>query len=118
MTHFEYLAISVSILISVAVARLVSGLPHALQNGRRSTLHWGWLSIWLWAIVVSWWSIWTYRDLEWTFARYLLFLVINGPLLFIAYTLVPDSAEPVDSWRAHFFPSGIASSVPAWRSMH
>ena len=103
MTHFEYLAVSVAILISVAVARIVSGLPHALEASRRFSLHWGWMSLWLWGIAVSWWNIWIYRDLEWTFVRFLLFLAINGPLLFIAYILVPDNPEQVTSWKEHFY---------------
>jgi hypothetical protein len=103
MTHFEYLAVSAAILISVAVARIVSGLPHALEVSRRFSLHWGWMSLWLWGITVSWWNIWIYRDLEWTFVRFLLFVALNGPLLFISYTLVPDNPEQVTSWKEHFY---------------
>ena len=61
------------------------------------------MAVWLWGFVVSWWNIWIYRDLEWTFLRFLLFLSINGPLLFIAYTLVPDNPEQVGSWKEHFY---------------
>jgi len=103
MTHFEYLAVSVAMLISVAVARIISGLPHAVEAHRRFLLHWGWMLLWLWAITVTWWNIWIYRDLDWTFVRFLLFLAMNGPLLFIAYTLVPDNPEQVASWKDHFY---------------
>jgi hypothetical protein len=103
MSQFEYLAISVAILISIAVARMISGLPHALSGARRYLLHYGWIIVWLWGIVMSWWGIWNYRELEWTFVRFLLFLSPSGPVLFIAYTLVPDNPERVESWKEYFY---------------
>lgn len=102
MTQFEYLAISLAILISIAVARMVSGLPYALAGARRYVLHYGWTIVWLWGVVMSWWGIWNYRDVEWTFLRFLLFLSPSGPVLFIAYTLAPDNPERVASWKEYF----------------
>ena len=102
MTQFEYLAISLAILISIAVARMVSGLPHAFATERRYVLHYGWIVVWLWGLLMSWWGIWSYRDLDWTFIRFLMFLSPAGPVLFIAYTLVPDNPERVASWQDHF----------------
>ena len=102
MTQFEYLAVSVAILISIAVARIVSGLPHTLAGGRRYVLHYGWTVVWLWSLVISWWGIWSYRDLEWTLVRFLLFLSPSGPVLFVAYTLVPENPERVATWKEYF----------------
>ena len=103
MSQFEYLAVGVAMLISIAVARMISGLPHSVGRERRYPLHYGWILVWLWGIVMSWWGIWNYRDLEWTFIRFLLFLSLSGPVLFIAYTLVPDDPERVGSWQDYFY---------------
>jgi hypothetical protein len=54
-------------------------------------------------MLMSWWGIWNYRDLDWTFVRFLMFLSPSGPLLFVAYSLVPDNSERIASWREHFY---------------
>jgi hypothetical protein len=102
MTHFEYLSVSVSIMLSLAAARAIGGLPQALESGRRYWLHASWIFTWLWVLVTSWWNIWEYRSAEFSFPAFLLLLSPSGPLLFLCSVLVPANPDRVASWREYF----------------
>ena len=78
MTLFEYLAIAYSLVFSFAALRLVAGLPHAIDASRRYFVHVGHVYIVLFATVGTFWTLWSVRDLEWTFARFLLQLAGPG----------------------------------------
>ena len=43
MTIFEYLSVSISILLSLAIVRLLNGLPHLTTSPKRYWVHVGWV---------------------------------------------------------------------------
>jgi hypothetical protein len=67
MTLFEYLAIAFGLLYSVAALRVLGGLPVALAQGLRSSLHLTLTVVNLLLIATSFWTFWSLRDVEWTF---------------------------------------------------
>jgi hypothetical protein len=103
VTLFEYLAIAYSLVFSSAAIRLVSGLPHAVHSGRRYYVHLLHVFLLLFALVLVFWSFWSFHDLQWNLFRFLSLLTGPGLLYFLACTLVPDSPSSVTSWRDHFF---------------
>lgn len=103
MTLFEYLAAGYVLMLSFAVLRAISGLPHALRPGRRYWIHVSWLLTTLFLCVLVFWSFWTYRQIEWTLFRFMNSLAV--PALLYAFTslLVPTDPAAVAAWREHFF---------------
>lgn len=103
MSEFEYLLFIVALLLSFAIARLVGGISQVLEPGRRNWIHTTWVLGTMGNIMLSWWIIYLYIDVEWTFALFSLWLLPTGMLLYVANMLVPDNARTVESWRDHWF---------------
>ena len=102
MTLFEYLAIAFSIVFSMSAMRLASGLPHAAQAKRRDFVHLSHTVGLLVATAGVFWLFWGYRDVSWTFPRFVLALANPAILYVAASTLIPDNPEAIESWRDHF----------------
>jgi len=103
MTLFEYLIVVSSIILSMGMIRLVSGLPSAFTKGP-FWVHFLWLIATLIGHALYWWQLWSAHEfVEWNFARFLYILL--GPLLLYsqAVTLVPANPDEVSSWRERFF---------------
>ena len=104
MTLFEYLAVSVSIVLSFGVIRLLDGLPHVLKSERRYWVHIIWVVNVLWAHAQLWWTFWSYNTVVvWNYPRFLLALLAPAVLYSIAITVVPSASGSVSSWRKHFY---------------
>ena len=103
MTLFEYLATASSLLYSIAALRVLGGLPGALAPGKRYPLHLALSFNLLLLILLSFWTFWSLRDVEWTFRGFTLALFIPGLLYYCAAVLVPENPERVASWREHYF---------------
>ena len=104
MTLFEYLAVFLSIVLSFGVIRLLDGLPPALTQGRRYSIHATWVILVLLMHVQYWWVFWSYSTgVTWNYPRFL--VVLASPLLLysLAITLVPREPDRVESWRDHFY---------------
>jgi hypothetical protein len=104
LSLFEYVTIAFSLIFSFSVMRLVGGIPHSLDPGRRYWLHALHVGFQLVASAGSFWANLDYRDLEeWTFPAFL--LVLAGPSLFYfnATVLIPDAPATIESWRVHYF---------------
>ena len=89
--------------MSFAVARLIGGLPQALEPERRYWIHAVWVVSAIANLVLSWWLIFMYREVDWTFVLFALWLTPTGFLLYSANILVPENADGVESWRDHFY---------------
>ena len=103
MTLFEYLAIAFSLVFSFAAVRLVGGLPSALAPGRRYWVHAAFVFHELLRVAAGFWAFWSFRDVAWTFPKYLLALVGPGVVYFLAAALVPEEPAAVESWRELYF---------------
>ena len=103
MTLFEYLAAGYVLILSLAVVRGISGVAYALRRSSRYGVHLAYLSIVLANCLVSFWVFWFFRDVEWTFYRFVATLAI--PVLFYVHVsvLVPPDPSTVSSWQVHFF---------------
>lgn len=103
MTLFEYLAIAFSLVLSFAAMRLVGGLPYALERTRRYPVHLGVLGLLLFSIPIVFWAFWSYRDVTWTFPKFLLGLASPATMYFLTATLIPENPGEVPSWREYYY---------------
>ena len=103
MTLFEYLAAGFVLILSFAVMRGMSGVPYALRPVARHWVHFAYVSIALANCLITFWVFWFTRDVEWTFFRFVIALLV--PILFYVQVslLVPQDPSTVSSWEAHFF---------------
>jgi hypothetical protein len=103
MTHFEYLSVAVSIVLSISVAQLVVRLRDVLARDRRYWVHALWVAETLWLHVGVWWGYWQFHALE-TWNLGVFALVILGPalILFASSTLVTASEDLGPTWEDRF----------------
>ncbi|HXI88299.1 MAG TPA: hypothetical protein VNH64_12625 [Parvularculaceae bacterium] len=97
MTPFEFVAILLSILFSIAIAHMMqsfAGLARAADRIRFSGLHATWsLSVFV-SVLANWLSVWQLRGLEeWT-TGYILLLVVAVLAQYLACVLIsPDASS-------------------------
>lgn len=103
MTLFEYLAIAFSLVFSFAAVRLAGGLPYALAPGRRYWVHLAFVFHELLRVAAGFWAYWSYREIDWSFPKYLLALVGPGLVYFLAAALVPADPAGIASWKDFYF---------------
>ena len=103
MTLFEYLAIAFSLVLSLAGMRLIAGLPHASQPGRRYWVHLCFVSWQLVVTVLVFWLFWSFRSVAWNFLTFVLVLASPGLVYLNACTLIPESPSSVESWHEYFY---------------
>jgi hypothetical protein len=103
LTLFEYLAIAFSLLLSFTALRLVGGLAHTLSGTSRYWVHATQNAAALLMVTLVFWAFWSYREVQWTYPKFL--LALSGPcaLYFLATTLIPDDPSTVKSWREYYF---------------
>ena len=116
VTDFEYLAIAYSLLFSATALRLIGGLSHVFSRQRRYGVHAAAVVIILCATVQNFWAVLSYRDLEWTFIRFIGLLAVPGTVYFVASTLIPDNPGLIESWERHYFEKRIQyfSGLVGW----
>ena len=103
MTHFEYLVIAFALLLSFAGMRLIGGLPHAVQSGRRYWVH---ILFICWQLLITvgiFWVFWTFRNVNWNFPTFLLVLASPGLIYYNACILIPENPSAVESWHAYYY---------------
>ena len=105
MTHFEYIAIAMSIVFSFAVLRLLDALPHVTAREKRYPIHALWVAMLLFWCAMFWWLSWASnaRDDEFSFPLFLLMVTPPGLFYLSATALVSHAPADVASWREHFW---------------
>ena len=118
MTQFEYVSVAIALVYSFAVSRLIAALPSVFVPESRDWIHALWAIILLFAAVFTWWSIWSYRDVQWTALRFVWALSVPALIHVRIGILVSDQPRAVSSWREHyektrvpFFVVGLAIMV-------
>lgn len=103
MTLFEYVAVAASLICSFVAVRLLGGIAAALRPGARYWLHAAWLFMMFGTLSVQWWFFWSYRDVDWTYSRFILALSPLALLYVLASLVVPADPMQVESWRVYFY---------------
>jgi hypothetical protein len=101
VTLFEYLTAAVSIVLALAVVRLVEGLRPALGPGR-FWVHWGWVIGKIVSCLVFWWILWGVREqVAWNFP-YFAFVFVGPIIIYVQASILVPHGGNVVSWREHF----------------
>lgn len=103
MTLFEYIAVANSIILSLAVVRLLDALPPAFDPARRHWTHAAFVAMAIWSCAQYWWVSWSFASVEaWTYPKFLLYLTPPALLYSIAKTLASPDPNAVASFGDHF----------------
>jgi hypothetical protein len=98
-----------SIVLGLAVSRLVTGMAQLLQKRRQTPAYWVhsiWMLNTLVAVVITWWVQYRWRHNEhWTLWLCLWLLVAPVVLSFASALLFPNEqeGEPITDWRRHYY---------------
>ena len=103
MSLFEYVTAGYILLLSFAVLRVLSGVPHAVHSERRYWVYLSWLFMALSTCIGTFLAFWAYREVEWTTFRIVVALAVPASLYAYNSVLVPPDPSTVTSWRDYFF---------------
>jgi hypothetical protein len=103
VTLFEYIAIAFSLIYSIALVRLLGGLPDAIRPGRIYWVHLVFVVTVLVYVINAFWAFWSYSNAAWTYPSYIAALLTPTIQYFLAAILVPGEPDEVSSWRDHYF---------------
>ena len=103
MTLFEYLSVAVSIVLSLGLVRLITGLRAILESSEKHWLPLTWMVILIGLCLAHWWTSWSFRGADWTYVKFVLVLAGPALLYYTATVLVPDDVKSVPDWSAFFF---------------
>ena len=103
MTLFEYITAGYVLLLSFAILRALSGVPHAVRSQRRYWVYISWLFMAIFSCFGTFVTFWSYREVEWT--SFLIIGALAVPASLYAYNsvLVPPDPSTVTSWRDYFY---------------
>jgi hypothetical protein len=104
MNVFEHVAVAFSMVLSLAVVRLLDGIRPAIAPGRRYWVHALWLVQKLLNLAFSWWVFWSLREgVSWNVASFVWILIVPSLLFLQATALATANPSGVVSWRDHFY---------------
>ena len=103
VTLFEFLSVAISIVLALSAGQLLTNFREVFDAERRSWTHAAWVVHLLIIHVLTWWSLWAFRDIAWNLATFSLVLLPPAVLFICSSTLVPNNASSVTSWKEHFF---------------
>ena len=103
MTTFEFLSVAVSIVLALALGKLIAATPHVFESSRRDVIHAGFFLVNCFVVLNIWWFTWALNDkASWNFLEFL--VMMGSPVSFYlaAHVLVADVPGAVTNWREHF----------------
>lgn len=111
MSQFEFIFVLVSIVLALALTRLLDGLSHVLQNKLRrhsiDAAHLGFSVATVVLLVIVWWALFRWdNDTAWSFPKYLVIVVHMASFYALSAILYPgrDSQLPdFEEVRSSFY---------------
>ena len=111
MDPFEYIVVLTSIVLGLAIARVIAGIGNIIQTRRRKRTYWVhivWMVNLLLTITIVWWVAYRWRmQQQWTFFLFLWLLLTPTLLYLISALMFPDTdeAQLVTDWRKYYYDS-------------
>ncbi|MDJ0655395.1 MAG: hypothetical protein QNJ40_14630 [Xanthomonadales bacterium] len=90
MSLFEFVLVMVSLVIAIGITHLLQAAASIVRHRRELELDWIpllWMATLFLYSVGYWWSLWDFRDVQWTFPEFF-FLLIPPTLLYAAVSLM------------------------------
>jgi hypothetical protein len=111
MDPFSYLVVLTSIVLGLAITRVIGGLGNIIQTRRRKRVYWVhivWMMNLLLTITIVWWVAYRWRmQQHWTFFLFLWLLLTPTLLYLISALIFPDTdeAQMVTDWEKYYYES-------------
>jgi len=109
MDPFEYLVVLTSIVLGLAVTRVIAGIGNIIQTRQRKRSYWVhiiWMVNLFLTITIVWWVAYRWRtQTHWTFFLFL-WLLLMPTLLYLTSALIyPDTDEAilVTDWKEYYY---------------
>lgn len=102
MTHFEFIAVAVSIILGLGVIQLLSNLDRVLAQPRRYWLHSAWVFMLFWLLIQNWWAFWDLKDIAWNLGYFSLLVTYVSALYLTVLALTKTNSAEV-GWEEVYF---------------
>lgn len=106
---FNYVAVLVSIVTGLAIARLMSALSEMIQAANRTRIYWVhilWIITLFFEVMLYWWVLYRWHSAaDWTFFLFV-WVTIPGILVYLASAIIfPGELETTGSpdWRDYYY---------------
>ena len=104
MSLFEFVLTGFTLVLALAVTRLLGGLRYVLDRQRRYWVHSLLVVALLLLASLIWWGLWYARNSEWTYLAFAYNLLIGPGILYFASTLlVPENPRRIRDWREYYY---------------
>ena len=102
MSAFEFISVSVAIVLAMTLGRLMSAVNDVFDRERLDFLHLGYYVLSYVAVMTMWWAQWMMVDVEsWTFPGFVLVMASPITQYFAVHSLLSPNPSEVNNWRAH-----------------
>ena len=103
MSAFEFVSVSVAIVLALTLGRLISAVDDVFDRSRRDYLHLGFYILSYVAVLTTWWAQWMMESVEtWTFPGFVLVMASPIALYFTVHGLLSSHSSDVENWRSYF----------------
>ena len=96
MQIFEFVLVMASLVLAIGITSLLTSVATMISHRQTHKLEW-YPAIWVATLFLYvpgyWWSLWDFRDVEWTFPTYF-FLLLMPTFMYIAMRLLGEALEP------------------------
>lgn len=97
MTPFDYLNVLISIVLGLAIARVLTGLATVISARERIDFYWPPIAWAIWVFFISaqhWWAQWgLHGKHQWSFLDFWLLLLVPVGLFLLAALILPERLE-------------------------
>lgn len=105
MSQFEFIFVLVSIVLGLALTRLLDGLSHVLQNRLRhqaiDLAHLAFSVTVVTLLVIVWWALFRWKnEFAWTFPEYLVIVIHMASFYALSAILYPERGADVPDFEA------------------
>ena len=104
MSLFEFVLTGFTLVLALAVTRLLGGMRYVLDRDRRYWVHSLLVIVLLLLASLIWWGLWYARNTQWTYLAFAYNLLIGPGILYFASTLlVPENPRRIRNWREYYY---------------
>jgi len=103
LSEFEFYSIAASIVLALALSKLITGIPHVFAPSRFDPVHGLFFTISFLSCLYQWAATWLLSTHpEWSVVDFVLLMAPAISLYLAIHVLISDAPEKVQSWRDHF----------------